>query len=326
MRVLIGGSYPGNDHPRVVLKTFPASGFLTQDCETLITIQRLLYSKPTFEHFRNQGNILPIPFDEDMFNSTKKLVIGYCDYDGVMETVPSMKRAISIAKKALEAKGHKLVAWKPDHIKEMLMTYFRAMSVDGAPSTVTDLANDIEISYPNKLSYQSLVAPFWLKWIISYITMPLLGQLPGESARQLKPGKNPNDCNLVYKILVDYQKKFTDEFHAHKFDALLWPSFPCPSVPLDLPRDMLGAISYTGLFNLMDWPAGVNPVTTVNKDDCLKMEQYPKNDMFHRAIYKGNKDEDAIGLPVAVQIAAPRYCEELVLRLMLELENELKNE
>ena len=232
-----------------------------------------------------------------------------------------------MAKTALESMGHKLVEWKGSDkgklIEEGLLVYMKTLSADGAVTLKKDLNDDLEISYPNALSGRLLQLPNWLKTVVAFAARPILGDLPSQAIFQMREVDHPHGLNEVYKQILTFQKKFADEYRAHGFDALLWPSFPCPAVPVDLPREMLGSVSYTALFNLLDWPAGVTPVTKVEADDCQNLVGFDK-DMFHRTIKVANETSDAIGLPVAIQIAAPRYCEETVLRLMSEVESKLK--
>ncbi|KHJ90863.1 hypothetical protein OESDEN_09280 [Oesophagostomum dentatum] len=102
-------------------------------------------------------------------------------------------------------------------------------------------------------------------------------------------------------------------------DALLCPPQVLITPPHDIPGKLFSAVSYTALFNLLDFGAGVVNVTTVNKKDDEKLlSEYPETDLWYRKAKEACKD--SVGHPVNVQVAAPPYREEIVLRLLRDVE------
>ncbi|KAG9460884.1 hypothetical protein GDO78_018936 [Eleutherodactylus coqui] len=75
------------------------------------------------------------------------------------------------------------------------------------------------------------------------------------------------------------------------------------------------------LYNLVDFPAGVLPVSVVTREDEDALKRYeghhkdPWDKLLKKAVAGG------VGLPVAVQCVALPWQEELCLRLMKEVEN-----
>ncbi|XP_075688151.1 fatty-acid amide hydrolase 1-like [Rhinoderma darwinii] len=82
-----------------------------------------------------------------------------------------------------------------------------------------------------------------------------------------------------------------------------------------------GAVSYTILYNLVDFPAGVLPVTKVTREDEEALKEYEGHhkDVWDKLLKKAVSD--SVGLPVAVQCVALPWQEEQCLRLMKEVEN-----
>uniref|UniRef100_A0A670XXW1 Fatty-acid amide hydrolase 1 n=1 Tax=Pseudonaja textilis TaxID=8673 RepID=A0A670XXW1_PSETE len=116
-----------------------------------------------------------------------------------------------------------------------------------------------------------------------------------------------------------YQKKFIEHWKKDKLDVVLCPVLG-PAFFLGYPSKILAAISNTMLYNGLNFPAGVVPVTTVTEADEEELAQ-------HRGIYGDYWDrilkqavKDAVGLPVAVQCVALPWQEELCLRFMKEVE------
>jgi hypothetical protein len=58
---------------------------------------------------------------------------------------------------------------------------------------------------------------------------------------------------------------------------VLCPAFAFPAPPVELVRLLTGGHRATCIFNLLDWPAGVVPVTTVSGAD-LGREYDPETD------------------------------------------------
>uniref|UniRef100_A0A8C6XH15 Fatty-acid amide hydrolase 1 n=1 Tax=Naja naja TaxID=35670 RepID=A0A8C6XH15_NAJNA len=78
--------------------------------------------------------------------------------------------------------------------------------------------------------------------------------------------------------------------------------------------------SNTILYNYLDFPAGVVPVTTVTKEDEEELKNFKGhfNDLGDKLFAKAVKE--SVGLPVAIQCVALPLQEELCLRFMKEVE------
>lgn len=61
-----------------------------------------------------------------------------------------------------------------------------------------------------------------------------------------------------------YRQDFYDAWQAADLDLVLCPPHPLPAVPHDSFGDISFGCCYTALYNLLDYPAGVVPVTAVN--------------------------------------------------------------
>lgn len=116
-----------------------------------------------------------------------------------------------------------------------------------------------------------------------------------------------------------YRRSVIAQWKAMNLDVLLTPMLS-PALDLNAPGRATGAISYTVLFNCLDFPAGVVPVTTVTSEDDAQMEHYQGyfGDIWDSTLKKAMKN--SVGLPVAVQCVALPWQEELCLRFMREVE------
>ncbi|KAL5022196.1 hypothetical protein ScPMuIL_001351 [Solemya velum] len=82
--------------------------------------------------------------------------------------------------------------------------------------------------------------------------------------------------------------------------------------------ELIKGVSYTALWNLLDYPVGIIPVTKVTAADVqetISIEDVSEYETFLKKATVGSE-----GLPVAVQCVGLPFTEELVLRVMKEIE------
>lgn len=94
--------------------------------------------------------------------------------------------------------------------------------------------------------------------------------------------------------IADYRRTFALALDAQALDAVICPVYPVPAVLHGTSGDVIRGQSYSSLWNLLGYPAGVVPVTTVAESE----------------------DRGSTGLPVGVQIAARPWREDAVIGLM----------
>ncbi|XP_040190502.1 fatty-acid amide hydrolase 1-like [Rana temporaria] len=83
---------------------------------------------------------------------------------------------------------------------------------------------------------------------------------------------------------------------------------------------LLVSCSYTMLYNLLQFPAGVVPVGSVTEEDEEALRHYKgyNNDLWDKLFRKAVAD--GVRLPLSVQCVALPYQDELCLRLMKEVQ------
>lgn len=127
---------------------------------------------------------------------------------------------------------------------------------------------------------------------------------------------------MAYALAEFYQFKllFNAEWRRLNLDAVICP--PCASVamPNYMPMNVVAAFMYSFLYNAVDYPAGIVPVTTVTLEDERKtLLEYKNREYFAKLIQDCNK-QGTVGQPVGVQCVASTYNDEVCLRVMKEVE------
>ncbi|CAI9725351.1 Hypothetical predicted protein [Octopus vulgaris] len=273
------------------------------------TLTKALFSQEVFEM---DPQISPIKFQDHLFESKKNLRIGYYVTDNVANTTPACQRAVLVAKKALEAKGHTMIEFTPPRVLDALCLAVKILWLDGRVKT-----RYIKHEKPSKeMLWERMFEGF--NRIISALIYPF----DKTSSRFLSvmDGMTKHDdiYNLVNKK-QDYDKEFADAMQKQKLDALICPVFGSPSLLINCPG--FGRFpTYTLLYNLLNYPAVSMPVTKVTEEDVKKT--YNTKSMVEYFMKKSIPG--SVGLPVNIQVVAPTYKDELALRITKELDSELK--
>ncbi len=82
---------------------------------------------------------------------------------------------------------------------------------------------------------------------------------------------------------------------AYKLDCIIAPGLSLPAYTHGASKDLTSSASYTMLFNLLNFPAGTVPVTTVRPEEA-QVKRDVKKDMWEAKAAK--VDENSEGLPV----------------------------
>ncbi|MDX6592825.1 MAG: amidase [Gaiellales bacterium] len=191
--------------------------------------------------------------------------VGVFDDNGVMAVSPSVRRAVAIAAKAAEAAGAEVVEFTPPGAAEALELFDAVFQADGGATLERLLAGGQ--AHPR---------------VAAAIDGARRGALDVAGVAVLRTR------------IAAYRHRFSRALDEHGVDAVICPVYPVPAVEHGKSGDVVGGQSYSSLWNLLGFPAGVAPVTTVQE----------------------REEQASAGLPVGVQVAARPWREDLVLGLM----------
>ncbi|XP_066454148.1 vitamin D3 hydroxylase-associated protein-like isoform X3 [Eleutherodactylus coqui] len=270
------------------------------------------------DFFQLDITVPPIPFNDEIYNSKRRLTIGFYDTDGYFLPHPSMRRAVQETKTLLEEAGHKLVAFTPPRIEYALNELaIRGFFADGGKTLADEFAPDIVD--PNLKQQLFLYkVPNIIKKIASFFMRPLFPRIA--SHVEAHSGcSSVNDLWKHYTSIQEYRNEYVKQWRTLGMDALLCPMLS-PAFNIGHPGKLFAGFSFTMLFNVLNFAVGVLPVTTVTPEDEEELKHYKGyyNDPWDKEFIKGI--EGGVGLPVAVQCVALQWQEEQCLRLMKEVE------
>ncbi|KAL4222451.1 hypothetical protein ACF0H5_018490 [Mactra antiquata] len=294
-------------------------GPMARDLDGLIMAFKVLL---TDLHFELDPSIPPIKFRDEIYNSKQSLKIGYYVTDGYTPAVPSCRRAVMLTKKALEAMGHTVVEFKPPRmVYAYTKLYLGTVMGDKGKNYTSKLKGDIIDPTIWKLMLPSKLPNFILRmmsWLYPILTKD---KVFGDILKARMGINSVHDWfNHALKIQA-YKEEFLSAWRREDLDAVICPPFAMAAPPLGKVADVISAGNYSMIYNLLNYPGGVLPVTKVTADDVNDLDNYPTNTRTLKLVKQFSMKSE--GLPVGVQCVCLPFNEELVLRLMREAENGL---
>ncbi|XP_069088850.1 vitamin D3 hydroxylase-associated protein-like isoform X1 [Pleurodeles waltl] len=291
------------------------SGPMARDVDSLV-----LFMKATLNEdmFNLDPSVPPLPFKDEIYSSKKPLRIGYYDSDGYFLPPPSARRAVQETKALLEAAGHELIPFVPPRIEYALNELcIRGFFADGAATLSEKFDADIiDPHLQQQLTFWKI--PTLAKKIMAFFMKPMYPRI----ANHLNAHCGVGSVKGYWKhrtAIQEYSKEFVKEWRKLNLDVLLCPMLS-PAFNVGSPGKLFAGFCFTMLYNVLNFPAGVLPVTTVTSEDEEELKHYKGyfDDLWDKELIKGM--ENGVGLPVVVQCVALPWQEELCLRFMKEVE------
>ncbi|NXM64966.1 FAAH1 hydrolase, partial [Illadopsis cleaveri] len=268
----------------------------------------------------------PSHFLAVVYSSSTPLRVGYYDTDGYFPLPPCMRRAVKETRRALEAAGHQLVLFSPPRVPYAVTELFlKTFFADGGRAWLDVFTGDI-VDPGLKSQVNSCKMPRLVKKLLALLLKPLV-RLFTQFLLLLKLKKIAmiSTCRSVQEMwnhqhqIQVYRSQFITQWKELQLDVVLCPVLG-PAFTRGYPGKLLTAVSSTMLYNLLNFPAGVVPVSTVTEADEEELKLYKGccDDPWDRTLKQAVSG--AVGMPVAVQCVALPWQDELCLRFMKEVE------
>ncbi|NWY42362.1 FAAH1 hydrolase, partial [Sylvia atricapilla] len=295
-----------------------ALGPMARDVDSLALCMKALLCQ---EMFQLDPTVPPIPFNEQVYSSSTPLRVGYYDTDGYFPLPPCMRRAVKDTRHALEAAGHQLVLFSPPRVPYAVTELFlKTFFADGGRAWLDVFTGDI-VDPVLKPQVNSCKMPRLVKKLLALLLKPLQFLL----LLKLKEIAMISTCRSVKEMwnhqhqIQLYRSQFISQWKELQLDVVLCPVLG-PAFTKGYPGKLLTAVSSTMLYNLLNFPAGVVPVSTVTEADEEELKLYKGccGDPWDRTLKQAVSG--AVGMPVAVQCVALPWQDELCLRFMKEVE------
>jgi fatty acid amide hydrolase len=245
------------------------------------------------------------------------LRVGYYENAGAFRASPGLGRAAREAALALQERGARVTPFEPPLVDEAMDIFFGIFSADRARGAIVALEHD-----PRDPRVAELIAiaskPRAVVAAIARV-LALTGQ-----AGLLRMVRNYgfNDVRHYWKLveaLETYKALFAksmDDAAGGPLDLIIAPPVGLAAIKHGAAADVSTAGAYAPLYNLLGYPAGTLPWTTVRADEEHARKR--TRDRVERGAY--DSETGSAGLPICVQIVGRPWREDVVFAAMYALE------
>ncbi|KRX59741.1 Fatty acid amide hydrolase 1 [Trichinella sp. T9] len=291
------------------------AGPMGRDVHSLVMFMKVLLDKPMFD---SDPYVMPVPFRDEIFRSTEPLTIGYYETDGFFDALPCCRRVVSKTKQLLEQAGHRLVPFQPPDIPLAVSLIVRSCVVDGGQYIIDQLADDL-VDPCVRLIHILYCTPVRLRHWLGKLVRPL----DAKSALLLGSfASSTADLRRAYEAIGHYRTLFVERWKRASLDALICPPHAVVAMPDHVMARLMSVVSYSALYNLLDFPAGSVQCSVVSDRDEQSVEdEYNVRDLSAKQVFQNCRvGSGSVGLPVGLQCVTLHGQDELCLRLMAEVE------
>jgi fatty acid amide hydrolase len=263
----------------------------------------------------------PVPFREPDALDVSRLRVALLPQIGDWLPSPAIRRALQEAAEALREQGATVEGWTtvPD-TQEGVNLFFNIVAADGFSRVQQILGGEKPVPLMKRnvqlTSMPNAIIPV-VAGLLGATGQRRLSNMMRNARRQSAVGL----MNLL-GARIAYERRFVAALDAGNYDAILCPASPLPAVrhgDVGSLADFWGSML---LFNTLGMPAGVAPITRVRPgEESDRPANKDKTAQTARAAEQGSA-----GLPVAVQVAARHWREDIVLAVMAALERHFRHQ
>ena len=253
------------------------------------------------------------PFEDYRKIDVSRLKIGYYLSDGIFEPMPAVRRGVLEAVETLKSLGAEVSEFTPPRLDLAEEIFLKILATDDAALFTRVLEGEEPMPQLKNMFMLAQASPGKRK-ILGRVAKAF-GQ---KSATRLIPyfgGKGIESIREWAGKQAAYRKEFTAAMDAQNLDAIISPVCALPAF-LHNSVDKVGlGGTYTLLYNVLGFPAGVARVSEVRETEAVARKF--SLDLLEYTATKTQRQ--SAGLPLSVQIAARPWREDVVLALIEKL-------
>lgn len=268
-------------------------------------------------------SVHPIPWREVQL--PKKIKFGVMYNDGVVNPSPACARALKLTVDALKQQGHEIVTFEAPSPLRALRISSQLLMSDAGKICTRDMYHSETVDYGVWRVAKAARLPRIFKRIYAWFLEHIYGdKVWAYLVRDWNEKTITERWDLVYEREM-YKSEFFESWKDSEIDFLLTVPNATPALPHGGLYESISSCGYTFLFNILDYSAGVMPVTKVDKDK----DQLPagfkvkKLNRVAKGAYVNYDANKMHGLPVGIQLVGQRLEEEKVLKGMEVIEDSL---
>ncbi|KAG1729522.1 amidase signature domain-containing protein [Suillus paluster] len=243
---------------------------------------------------------IPLPWRPINLQGTK-LKFGVVWEDGIISPSPACRRALQWVCDALVKQGHEVIDFSPPSIAEGLNIGFQLCFADGGAGIFGTVRKDEKLD-PVMLGIKSLLGmPLWIKKILAMITRRLTGDEIQASMLETVHAKSPAEERELVVSRDEYRAKWHHAWEVEGLDFVLTVPHSLPAIPAGSAEKVtLVSAAYMMIFNILDYAAGVLPVSFVDREsdalpkDFMKSAEYKNMGLVSKGAYSVRFEEEKV--------------------------------
>ncbi|VDD79935.1 unnamed protein product [Mesocestoides corti] len=261
-----------------------------------------------------------VPFKPNA--SKESLTIGvYRNCPDILPVVPGVERVMTEVIAALKAQGHTVVEVDLPKPNEALLLALHSLISNDSYWNI-----HVGQHWGNSLKWNEIFkcwlpkSPYCLRVMLDLAIQFQQGAKCKSLRQLLDVLKKPFSAEAIRAHVEAYRLKFFELWDDEEIDLLVGPAAAAPAL---LKRSPAGLAflqtGYSTIFNVVNCPAGVVPFGKTTQDDVkLASEVKAPSRSLYKQLLK--QQRTAEGLPMAVQVIAKPWEDDLALRVMHDLE------
>jgi len=264
---------------------------------------------------RRDPAVMPMRVEDPSHVSLRGLRIGWFSDDGFMTPCPAIVRAVERAKSILQTAGAHLVDYRPVSPLDLIYVWMAVISSDAATTLQKQLARET-VCKQLQPTLQATRIPDLLKPMVAR----LLALKGDERLARLLQSLGRKPVEELWRLTAErtqMRRSELDAWNEANVDAVICPPHVLPAMPLGTSGDLTLTLSYMFRYVMLNFPAGVVPVTKVSPTETNWTGPPPIDGVAKRCaeVVRGSA-----GLPVGVQVVSRPYREDVALAVMAAIE------
>ncbi len=262
---------------------------------------------------REDPRVPPLVQQNLLRTDVSGLRIGIYDDDGFLTPAAACRRAVQEAGRALEEQGAEVVAFVPQDVEDVLTVYLRGLSSDGTERLQRALDREPLIAPLRTLGHMARL-PTRIRNTLA-AALRLKGDARTALLLDALGEKRVHEYWQLASRRVELRVRELERWNRLCIDALLTPAYATNAPPFGAAYDFTLGFNNLARYNLLDFPAGVVPVTRVEEHELRREPGASRVDRRAAQIQRAG-----LGLPIGVQIVGRPWQEDRVLAVMEAVE------
>eukprot|EP01017_Pseudomicrothorax_dubius_P004355 TRINITY_DN10856_c0_g1_i1.p1 TRINITY_DN10856_c0_g1~~TRINITY_DN10856_c0_g1_i1.p1 ORF type:complete len:607 (+),score=108.03 TRINITY_DN10856_c0_g1_i1:28-1848(+) len=319
----LGTTYWNSTGKFANLAVLPTTGPLARCVDDVVLGTKILLSKAASDR---DPLIYPVPWrEQEYLNATRaRLRVGYLDTHPLLPVSRANRRAVNEVVNLLKSKGHEVVPFSIPNLEEITSTFFALVTAEGELRYLKEGLQGERLIDEYQLTYFLTHLPLWLSGLVTKLLL-WKGEVRLGKVSEWTQKKTAAEYFTWYQKSLLEREKFLEHWQANKIDVMILPGLATPAFRHGQSSSLVLTTLYASIFNVIDFPVGAVPVTTVKHgEDVYNNEDTNFTDRIFTDMVECLRG--SVGMPIGVQVCTLPWEDEKCLGIMKQIEQYMKTD